>query len=242
MIRVAPRDIFNEANFLKNLAQLVRAVQSGQVSGVQIGEFDWCDRATFIDDPDNADWVLQPGLITVPAAGSSARLVRGINSRDPWPMRLVNDDWDEWMVFDEHGAISDEFAQLTTGGERGESAVTHQDLFSASVFMKCFGRVALNSIPGVGDDWPGFGFDEDAFMDEEWGLTRTESYWVLEGGLAGYKGLALELRGPRVTSEDNLWPLEVRTAADTAFQPFFHADGSRRFGEDAKPRGPQMGM
>lgn len=234
MLRVAPRDIFNEANFLNNLAQLVEAVESGRVRGVDVTDFDWCRRDTFVDDPDNYEWILAPGVIDIQAAGDGGRLVRTINTRYRWPMRLVNDDWDEWDVFNDDGSISEGFSRLVEGSPAIEPCVTSQELRSAANFMKCFGAVALNSIPGVNEEWPGYGFDEDAFMDTRWGVERTQRHWVLQGDLVTRDGAALQMRAPRQSADNHSWPLEAKLVTERDFKPLFSPDGARLDASDGR--------
>jgi hypothetical protein len=106
--RVIPRDLFNEANLLKCLGALWIALDS-------LG-----DHTAVIHEPDGPFDVQQD-------AGSGAIMVanlpftvdrrlyyltRPLNSRQPWPLYAESDEGDCVSVFDDDGALSDDFRAL----------------------------------------------------------------------------------------------------------------------------------
>lgn len=103
MVKVAPRDLFNDANLLKCLGHLALKL------GVQYGD----ERLTLPEnyeieqDPNSGDTYLV-GCWLWSDAGEW-RLRRPYNSREAWPLYAYGLDDQELSVFNDDGTLTPEF-------------------------------------------------------------------------------------------------------------------------------------
>jgi hypothetical protein len=112
--RVIPRDLFNEASLLKCYGALYIALD------------DWRGhRATWSNDDLPSFDIVQnedDGSITIEnltliAGEHSYRLMRPLNSRQPWPLyaeRVDDPDFDPVAVFNDEGALTVDFRNLVS--------------------------------------------------------------------------------------------------------------------------------
>ena len=106
--RVIPRDLFNEAGLLKSLGRL--AIALGELDGhnARIVE-DTLDEFAIAQDP--ADGSISAENITFMIGSDQWKLFRSLNSRESYGLYASFDD-EEVSVFEEDGALTDEFLEL----------------------------------------------------------------------------------------------------------------------------------
>jgi hypothetical protein len=107
-IRVIPRDLFNEANLLKCMGALWIETERYQRPGrVQIKH----DGEPFqIEQTEGGYLTVLNVCVFIRNREYFNR--RPLNSRDPWPLYLVNDEDEEFSVFTDDGKLSDEMLAL----------------------------------------------------------------------------------------------------------------------------------
>lgn len=111
--RVIPRDLFNEANLLKCYGRLYICLERDFGELMHMGGEDGLERFDIVQRPEDGWTYIANIPLTV--RGVSYRLVRPLNSREPWPLyaeEIGNPDADPIEVFDEHGNLSEAFRAL----------------------------------------------------------------------------------------------------------------------------------
>lgn len=104
--RVIPRDLFNEANFLKCIATLF--ILTENMEGVCFSE----DSLTsFNIGQSSSDGGLYISNLKFLVFGEEYCLTRPLNSREPWPL-YIDCGEDITEVFDCSGNLSEEFKDL----------------------------------------------------------------------------------------------------------------------------------
>lgn len=109
-VRVIPRDLFNEANLLKCLGQLVLLLERR-------------DHTAFLDEPigsspfrieqDSASGAISVTNLPFTIQRKPWRLTRPLNSRQPWPLYAESEDGEQCVaVFEEDGLFTQEFLAL----------------------------------------------------------------------------------------------------------------------------------
>lgn len=98
MIRVLPRDAFNDASLLKCIGQLTLLIEDGKID--LSFEYDGEPFDIVQDDSDGSTSVRNIQFFTVD--GMPVRHARPMNSRSPWPLMLYCDDV-EYYAFDDKG-------------------------------------------------------------------------------------------------------------------------------------------
>ena len=104
MLRILPRDAFNDANLLKCIAKLTMLIEDGlcdwltyEYDGQPFDIEQWeSDGSTYVS---NLDFCLKSNGDIVPHS-------RPMNSRENWPLLLLLND-EEHAVFDEEGNLQD---------------------------------------------------------------------------------------------------------------------------------------
>lgn len=111
--RVVPRDLFNEADLLKCMGRLSIALGGTQGHCARIVE-DSVPEFRIGQDPSSGS--IEVANLTFEVAGIRHRLVRPLNSREAWPLRVEAvdpaSDFESLPVFDDDGSLSDDFADL----------------------------------------------------------------------------------------------------------------------------------
>lgn len=118
-IRVIPRDLFNEANLLKCYGRLYICLERDFGELVHMGGEDGLERFDIVQRTDDGWTYIANIPLTV--RGVSYRLVRPLNSREPWPLyaeEIGNPDADPIEVFDADGELSQAFRYLLAGSIR----------------------------------------------------------------------------------------------------------------------------
>lgn len=108
--KVAPRDIFNEANFVKNLATLTQAINSGSLPGLGLIYNDIQAESMaqwFHIDPMDGDMVLDPNAIGFHhrEEGQQFTLKRGMNSRSAYPTFFEDEEYGIHDIFSDEGEL-----------------------------------------------------------------------------------------------------------------------------------------
>jgi len=107
--RVIPRDLFNEANLLKCYARIYINLETAGLHGVELQH----DGLAFVveQDPSNGAMFVSNVKLTAsgPAGRTEHKLQRPLNSRDAWPLMLVDDQDEETPVFTADGSFSEDF-------------------------------------------------------------------------------------------------------------------------------------
>lgn len=111
--RVLPRDLFNEANLLKNYARLwILLNESNQIIG-QILEH---SADTFDIQQNESSGGLTIANLTFVVKGETYVLERPLNSREEWSLMVSSChsriDFEEISVFDDSGNFSNEMRKL----------------------------------------------------------------------------------------------------------------------------------
>ena len=111
--RVAPRDFFNEANYLKCFGQL--ALHKLEMrKGSDLYGFDedfYMKHGIELDQcPMSGALVENSGLFYKERTGERLDLMRPLNSREAWPLYIEGPD-DTIYVFDDDGALTEEFIE-----------------------------------------------------------------------------------------------------------------------------------
>lgn len=117
--RVLPRDLFNEANLLKCYGRLWICLENRMGRGVEMPED--VERFEIVQRTDDG-WTYIENL-PLKIGPRSFRLVRPLNSRQPWPLfaeEIGNDDAEPIEVFDGDGDLSEAMLALLDG--QGRSA------------------------------------------------------------------------------------------------------------------------
>lgn len=114
-VRVIPRDLFNEANFLKCLGALYIALETAGAHHASL-MFEPFDASADFGVTQNGDGALYSTSIEFIVRGTPYHLTRPLNSRASWPLYcsdLDNDDFEPVAVFDEAtGKLSADFLAL----------------------------------------------------------------------------------------------------------------------------------
>jgi hypothetical protein len=111
MIRVLPRDAFNDANLLKCIGQLVLFIEDGKIN---LGyEYDGEPFDIVQDESDGSTFVRNISFYTPGDNGHAGELIRHrrpLNSRNVWPLMLYLND-NEYYAFDEKGNFMPNFGR-----------------------------------------------------------------------------------------------------------------------------------
>lgn len=107
--RVAPRDLFNEANFLKCLAQLSLDVHEGFLPEIYFDEDEYGDYGVKMTQNQDGDLVLESPLFRFKSDDEELILFRRMNSREPYPLWTIDQDGDHIRVFYPNGTVTVEF-------------------------------------------------------------------------------------------------------------------------------------
>lgn len=110
--RVAPRDLFNEANFLKCLGQLAMAIIDGHLPHIYFDEDTYSQVGTPLMQNEDGDLCLVYDLFKFKCDDDAILIFRPLNSREPWPIYTINEDGERVSLFDADGKITDQFRQF----------------------------------------------------------------------------------------------------------------------------------
>lgn len=233
MNKVAPRDIFNEANFAKSLAQVVRNMQVNDMPGLGMMIRDDADslKHMFQLDPMDGGMTAEGIVIFHRVNDSSFTLKRTMNARDPYPLILEDEDYGIYALLDNQGDWDSEAMELFEDGPEMimPNLPDPQRLFTYSLFLKGMGKLSLNAIDGV---LPGIRFDEAAYSDNghlpfEERENNNLSVFTQQGddGYFSVDGEPVSVRVAQDNDPNNLWPLEI-DFGDGEYHPVFDSKGN----------------
>lgn len=112
--RVIPRDLFNDANLLKCYGQIYINLEPLDVDAKLVERGDMRGFHIERDDSSGATFVANVHLIV---RGQPVRLERPMNSRQPYPLYMVTEDYEEITVFEQSGQFSAEFVAFLEGSD-----------------------------------------------------------------------------------------------------------------------------
>ena len=113
-IRVLPRDLFNEANFLKCIGRLWICLEKINSDKIRFNQ-ESVESFDIVQNQDDGSLTIEN--ITINMNGEDYIFNRPLNSREPWPLYLVRKDdpyGDMIPVFNEYdvaGSLSQEFLE-----------------------------------------------------------------------------------------------------------------------------------
>lgn len=106
--RVIPRDLFNEANLLKCLGRLSLLIHEGIApKNIRLDHSQECEEFQIYMNMDSGEI----GCINLIFYKDEEffELVRPMNSKDPWPLFLYDNDDEVIWIFDDDGNLSQQF-------------------------------------------------------------------------------------------------------------------------------------
>lgn len=101
-LRVIPRDLFNEANLLKCYGRIYINLELENLPDVELEH----NNGAFDVRQDPGDGSLYLANVKLVVRGTVCRLRRPLNSRDGWPLYLVDDEDGDMEVFNEDGSFT----------------------------------------------------------------------------------------------------------------------------------------
>lgn len=109
MIRVLPRDAFNDANLLKCIGQLTMLIED-KATCVEGLYFSY-DSKPFDIQQDESDGSTYVANIAFNVNGKNVLMRRPMNSREAWPLMMCLEG-EDYYVFSEKGKIMPSFKML----------------------------------------------------------------------------------------------------------------------------------
>lgn len=188
---VAPRDIFNRANFEFNITTLMRAVQCNVVSNIVFDAelYKEVGIQSSVDCENNME--LLPCLFYKRSTMEPLLLKRGSNSRERYTLYLELEDDEVIDVFTSNGELSLEFNDYLGECDTPESLQSN-DCFTAAAsranFLKLVGKVALNSVNEV---LVGLEFDQERYATEDIVVSTSYGYYEIQNDLFSVNGQSL---------------------------------------------------
>lgn len=109
--RVIPRDFFNESMLLKCMGKLTLLIHNNQLPPELVIDYD--DSGFEVDLTEHG---LEVSNATLSYGGVPLTFFTPYNSREPWPMFVVNEEnYEEVQVFDNKGNVLQEFLDFLAG-------------------------------------------------------------------------------------------------------------------------------
>lgn len=229
MIRkVAPRDIFNDANYLKNLSFLLAKIKIGELPGLGCSatEKDILSPHFLTIDDSSGDTFSPNGTFFKIDTNESLNLGRPANSRNPFPVFFTDEDYGIYDVFYDDGSLRSDLDDILTSQETFENLLVKPErVMAQSLAMKGIAKIALTVIDAI-DDVRAFNFDEDKYSAKGIAFDHRDGFFYVESeGLLFRDNQAVTLRSPDMTKKDDLWPLEF-SVGDEDFARVYNQDGS----------------
>lgn len=247
MDKVAPRDIFNDANFLKNLAFLTVHMQTGSINGLEcnISEDDILSPDFLAIDEGSGDLFAPYGSFYVAETGEQLNLGRPTNSREPFPLFFTDESEGIYDIFYDDGTLRGDIEEILTSDEPSRVNLDPRTIMAQSIAMKGIGKLALNIVDRM-SVVAGFGFDQEQYGPEGITLEMERGHFNLKNErLVTFNGQNVELRSPAITSDEDLWPLEF-AIGDNSYARVYDKNGdfSPEFlavsqGNELKPQEPE---
>jgi hypothetical protein len=112
--REIPRDLSNEANLLKCCGRIYINLETAGLSDVAMEH----DGAAFDVQQESGSGDIFVANIKLTIKGKEYRLYRRLNSRESWPLYLIDENNEELDVFADDGSFSPEMTAFSRG-EKG---------------------------------------------------------------------------------------------------------------------------
>ena len=112
--RVIPRDLFNEANLLKNLGRLYLNLETLNLERVNLDYYGEGSTEGF-DIHRTVDGDIYADNITLHIHGIPHTILRPLNSRRPYPVYVIKLDQSTLEVFNDDGTFHKEFLDYLHG-------------------------------------------------------------------------------------------------------------------------------
>jgi len=116
--RVIPRDLFNEASLLKCYGRIFINLETAGLSGIELEH----DGTAFDVRQDFGSGDIYLANVELTVRGKPYRLRRPLNSRDGWPLFLIEDNEEYISVFAGDGSFSPEMINFCSQQLQSESA------------------------------------------------------------------------------------------------------------------------
>ena len=107
--RIAPRDIFNEANFAKCVGQLTLLIHDHMLDGIAFEHDIYGVHGLNFQLDENTGGLLLRNMFVV--CGESVTICRPLNSREAWPLFIEDKDGEHVEIFTDKGELNREFVQ-----------------------------------------------------------------------------------------------------------------------------------
>lgn len=108
--RVIPRDLFNEADLLKCAGRIYINLETAGLENVELVHED--NAFDIQQDENSGDTYISNVYLMI--NDNPCLLWRPLNSRDPWPVYLLNEDEEQVPVFNKDGSFSQEFIDFVS--------------------------------------------------------------------------------------------------------------------------------
>ncbi|HIH2745413.1 TPA: hypothetical protein ACYLN4_001093 [Burkholderia lata] len=109
--RVIPRDLFNEASLLKGCGRIYINLETAGVPDVVMEH----DGAAFDIQQDFGSGDIYVSNVQLKVKGKGYRLYRRLNSREAWPLYIIDENGEEIAVFADDGSFSSEMTDFLRG-------------------------------------------------------------------------------------------------------------------------------
>lgn len=212
MKKVAPRDIFNDANFLKNLAFLTVHMKSGSIKGIDcnIAGDSLLNPGFLSIDPSSGDAFAAYGSFYATETQEHLQLGRPMNSREPFPLFFSDESEGIYDIFYDDGTLRSDIEDIATGDDNCRINLDPKKVMAQSIAMKGIGKLALSAIDRV-DDTRNIDFDESKYGRDGIKFRVEDGFFHLDNrNLVSTNMAEIYLRSPVSTSNDDLWPLEFK--------------------------------
>jgi hypothetical protein len=215
--RIAPRDVFNEANFLKCIGQITHFIEAGTLKNVsfnhQLFNNDW---VKFELDSDG-ELILKEHLFYRASDGEAINLSRNVNARGEWPILLVTEEWEYIDIFDSKGEISLEFEEWLGEGTSSEHNIS-QSIFGHATLMKCMGKLAFSVTENL---FKHLSFDQDTYGQKGVEISLECGYFTPTRNLFTLKGEAIEFS--RHSGASDTWLMTYWDKENSTYERVFDA-------------------
>jgi|TARA_B110000196_G_C21147120_1_gene667275 hypothetical protein len=212
MEKVAPRDIFNDANFLKNLAFLTVHMKSGTIKGIDcnISDDSLLLPGFLSIDPSSGDAFAAYGSFYATETQEHLGLGRPMNSREPFPLFFTDESEGIYDIFYDDGTLRSDIEDIADGDDNCRINLDPQKVMAQSIAMKGIGKLALSAIDRI-EDVRNIDFDERKYSKEGIKFSIEDGHFHLENkNLVSTNMAEIYLRSPVSTTNDDLWPLEFK--------------------------------
>lgn len=212
--RTAPRDVFNEANFLKCIARILELINLGKLRNIKFQANSLQDNwVVFEQDLSSGDLVVG-GLFVRASDGEPITLSRNLNTRDPWPLYIQTEEWEVYDVFTSNGEASSEIEEYLGEGDNHPTPESIQsEIYDQAMYMKANGKLALLCIDEVLPKE--LTFDEELYATNGMSIICRAGWCDTKAVFFKFKGKPLVTRRAMCTSHDWLLTTEHPTKGVT---------------------------